>query len=344
MIVIKARNVNDAYRQGMTMMNMRTLSKPESSRVGPVHRIAQVVTTTYTRPTERVLFDERRDANPFFHLFEALWMLTGHNDLETPARFLPSFAQFSDDGETLHGAYGFRWRHAGENEDFDGVDQLAGAITMLTENPSDRRVIIQMWDVNKDFGVNGKDIPCNDMIHCQIVEGKLNITVFCRSNDIVLGAYGANAVHMSMLHEYLALMIGVPVGMYEQISCNYHAYVDTPYKFASFFPLEDTGDPYDAGYHVVPLIDDAGFDSELLVFMNRVRAWQEIPAVNVVKFKNSFFLRVAWPMYAAFRAYKQDNLELALTRLENPERIDWLAAGQKWLMRRMNRRAKKEST
>lgn len=344
MITINARNVNDAYRQGMTLLNTRTMrTDPLPSRNGPVMQLRHPVTTVYARPTERVLFDERRDANPFFHLFEALWMLTGADDLETLTRFISSFAQFSDDGEHLHGAYGFRWRHAGEDSSvgYDGIDQLAGAIGMLTENPYSRRVVIQMWDVNKDFGVDSKDIPCNDMIDLQIINGHLHMIVFCRSNDIVFGAYGANAVHMSVLHEYLASMIGVPVGPYSQISCNFHAYTESPYVFSSFFPLEEhAGDPYDGGYRVFPLCTvPVSFDFELDWFMYRVRAWMNISMADVAAFKNPFFLQVAWPMYCAFRYYKNKQPHEALFALQNPSRIDWLGAAQMWITRRIARRA-----
>jgi hypothetical protein len=57
---------------------------------------------------------------------------------------------------------------------------------------------------------------------------KLNMTVFCRSNDMVLGAYGANAVHMSMLQELIAHALDTRVGTYWQVSHNFHAYTEHP--------------------------------------------------------------------------------------------------------------------
>jgi hypothetical protein len=52
----------------------------------------------------------------------------------------------------------------------------------------------------------------------------LDLTVCCRSNDAIWGAHGANAVHFSVLQEYLAARIGVGVGTMYQWSNNYHAY------------------------------------------------------------------------------------------------------------------------
>lgn len=336
MRVIFARNVNDAYRQGLTLL--RDMGKELPSRVGPVLRVPSPVTTVYRVPQERVIFDAQRDANPFFHLFEALWMLNGGNDLRTLTHFLKSFESFSDDGETLHGAYGYRWRHAGEGED---VDQIATAIGLLAENPSDRRVIIQMWDVNKDLAVNSKDIPCNDMIKCAIVEEALDITVFCRSNDAIYGAYGANAVHLSVLHEYLASMLGVPIGTYTQISCDFHAYLETPYTFTKYFPLRVRQrffiNPYNEGLHVIPLVEDANtFDAELETLMECVKHWTVNPQMG---FKNAFFERVALPMYYAFRYVKDKDYKQALACLhvERDAHIDWLVAAEEWIMRRLEK-------
>ena len=50
------------------------------------------------------------------------------------------------------------------------------------------------------------------------------MTVSNRSNDIIWGTFGANAVHMSMLHEYVASALMLHVGKYTQISDSFHAY------------------------------------------------------------------------------------------------------------------------
>jgi hypothetical protein len=79
MHVIEARNVNDAYPLGYDRL-MRYGSKAPS-RYGEVVEIRGPVTTRYAAPLERVLFDPVRNANPFFHFFEALWILAGRQDV-----------------------------------------------------------------------------------------------------------------------------------------------------------------------------------------------------------------------------------------------------------------------
>lgn len=232
MIVFEASNVNIALPQALHSLS--ALGHERGSRNGPVLAFQQPVTTMYRNPTERVLFSPMRNANPTFHLLESLWMLAGRNDVKFPATFVKNMKSFTDDGETFWGAYGYRWRH------FFGWDQIDAAIQELKANPESRRVVIGMWNpmdqkvvasfekrTPPDFEVGqngGKDVPCNTHIYLDLRDGRLNMTVCCRSNDILWGCYGANAVHMSILQEYIALSIGVPVGVYYQMSNDLHLY------------------------------------------------------------------------------------------------------------------------
>src|SRR5690606_9555427 len=113
-----------------------------SSRNGPVAQILEPVIVTYTHPRERVLLYTERDCNPFFHLYESLWMLAGRNDVAPLAYYNKRMPEFSDDGKTFHGAYGYRWRT------HFGWDQLRAIVEELRTNSNSRRVVLQMWDAN----------------------------------------------------------------------------------------------------------------------------------------------------------------------------------------------------
>lgn len=354
MRVIHARNVNDAYYAGTQLLassGVRT-----ESRNGPVLRITDPVTTVYQRPCERVLFDVRRNANPFFHFFEALWMLNGQNDVATMDQFLSSFKQFSDDGEVFHGAYGHRWRHwPVKTSTYDQeIDQIAVAIAMLKKDPDSRRVVIGMWDPVRDLNAQSKDIPCNDLIKFSIRDGYLNMTVFCRSNDIVYGAYGANAVHMSVLMEYVASMLGIECGNYSQISDDFHGYLKTPYNLDDFYPpFVHLDNPYEAipeDERIVrpfPLVSaPEWFDTELAAMMSGV-ADADFEEMSLHDFANPFFEAIAQPMYAAFKQYKADDIHGAQTILQDamsrhPYDPDWLLASDMWLERIADKRAEKD--
>jgi hypothetical protein len=332
MYVITARNVHEALPMGLELLKKQGLRR--DSRNGDVIVMDSPVTTQYLNPTERVLFWPDRDANPFFHLFESLWMLAGRNDVGYVAHFVKRMKTFSDDGETFHGAYGYRWRNW-----FD-YDQLAVIIKNLKANHSCRRQVLQMWDAKSDLGFAGKDLPCNTQVYFSIShDGALDMTVCNRSNDVIWGAYGANAVHFSVLQEYMALSIGVPVGRYWQMSNNYHAYTTTydplqhladaapdPYRKAPNNPYEiQVMDPF-------PLMSSPReqWDSDLKMF---------IEEGAVMGLKDPFFRRVAVPMLIAYELFKQKDdagrYDRAIEHLtQNCQAPDWKMACIEWVQRR----------
>jgi thymidylate synthase len=287
------------------------------------------------RPTERVIFWPKRDANPFFHLYESLWMLAGRNDLKPLQRYVKDFDKFSDDGETLAGAYGYRWRIV-----FDPLDQLVEIAKILRANHDDRRCVLQFWDANYDLGSSSKDVPCNVSATVQVnVNGALELTVFCRSNYIVLGAYGANAVHLSFLQEYLAHSIGVPVGPYRQVSVNWHAYLSTVSKFEDLGPSYN---PYaDGSVRPLPLksFDHTGeefqryFDRELKILLALVDSgfttYRDRLVVDPVFNMFSEILRA----HHVWKTWSQKSEALSILA-SLPQNVDWVRAATEWLLRR----------
>lgn len=220
MINISALNVPEAFSEMISRMN--SFLVPENSRNGAVRSFLCPVALTITNPVQRVLTDSIRDANPFFHVMEFCWMMAGSNNIQWIANFNKRMLEYSDDGLKQHAAYGYRWR-----KEFQ-FDQIKKAIVMLHKNPNDRRIVIGMWDPQLDLGHSGRDIPCNTHIYLRVVDGKLDLTVMNRSNDIIWGMLGANAVHMTMLHELIAQAAGIPVGCYRAISNNAHIYESVP--------------------------------------------------------------------------------------------------------------------
>ncbi|UOF83005.1 pyrimidine hmase [Caudoviricetes sp.] len=318
MIVINAKNVNTAYAQGMRLI--REVGELSDSRNGKVLRATMPVTTIYDRPTERVLFDTVRDANPFFHLLESIWMLAGRNDVKWITEFNSTFGQFSDDGQTFNGAYGFRWRQ------WFQFDQIDCAIRKLRKNPTDRQVYVAMWDGYRDAVSGSKDIPCNLGIKFAVNRGALDMMVTNRSNDIIWGAYGANAVHMSVLHEYVAAMADLPVGKYYQISMDWHAYLATLERHER---TTYDSDIYGTAVSAAPLVvsNAVVFNRELMSIIEET-TWS---AAHHGSFENPV-LRTAALMVRAWRERKQ-GLDATHAIAEMPC-SDWRLACQQWVARR----------
>lgn len=160
---LKFRNINDAFRNLVYLFSSegRAFNKEskvvrKESRNGPVLTVEEPIMLSYSQPKERVLFNQSRDANPFFHLYESLWMLAGRNDVEPLAYYASNMRNYSDDRETLNGAYGYRWKHSQvpdhQNwDDGDGVNQLDIIVEHLKADPNSRRAVLQMWNVEDDL-------------------------------------------------------------------------------------------------------------------------------------------------------------------------------------------------
>jgi len=318
---ISARNVSEALY--LAVQALETKGVEVDTRNGKALEFACPVMTSYSHSRERVLFYPMRDANPYFHLMESFWMLAGRNDVDWISKYNGRINNYSDDGVTFHGAYGHRWKN------WFGFDQLEVAIHRLIHYENDRRTVIGMWDPTKDFSTDndGKDYPCNTQIMFWVRDNTLNMTVCNRSNDMIWGAYGANAVHMSILLEYMAARIDCAVGTYYQFSNNLHAYVDTLEKVKN---IESDYDPYlhlgDSGhYNPKPLVDEpACFDKELERWMNN----------ETNTYTNSYFDQVLTPMDLSWGAWKAKNIDEAVRHAENIEDLAWRKACVEWLMRR----------
>lgn len=245
--VILAKNVNHAFKDAWWWL--RAAGLRESSRNGNVLVAPGPVVTEYKRPWERVLWSPKRDANPVFHLMEAIWMIAGQNEVDWLSQFSHNIANYAEVNGVMHGAYGYRWRH-----EF-AQDQLKSVIKILKDDPNSRQAVMQMWSAEVDLLSKKKDKPCNTHIYFDCRGGQLNMTVCCRSNDMLWGAYGANAVHMSFLQELIALELKSNVGIYRQMSNNFHVYTDLP-MVKDFLenPPHESYDRYQEGAFALPLL------------------------------------------------------------------------------------------
>ena len=142
---------------------------------------------------------------------------------------------------------------------------------------------------------------------------------------MIWGALGANAVHMSILQEYIASRIGASVGIYTQFSNNLHAYTEVLKKLDGMLP------DYEA-YNTRMIRPDAlvnnieSFDEELGWFMED----PEKPRPYI----NSTFSDLAQPMHKVWQAWKAKELALAFDHCADIKPDDWHLATWEWLERR----------
>jgi thymidylate synthase len=177
---------------------------------------------TLNDPYEREITLPHRKHNLAAQIAETMWVLSGRDDVEWLARYLPRATDFSDDGEVWRGGYGKRIRRW-PRRNGDVIDQLAHVVRLLQADPNTRRAVISIYDPEVDTA-DGKDIPCNDFLTFSIRDGRLSVGVTIRSNDLMWGWSGINAFEWSALQEIVAGLVGVEVGQLHFSITSLHLY------------------------------------------------------------------------------------------------------------------------
>jgi thymidylate synthase len=330
-------NVNEAF----CVLWNRMWSDPVIERVsrnGPVREALGPVMITYKRPRERVLLLPGRDANPFFHLFEAIWMLAGRNELYWLKQFNAQMAAFSDDGNTISGSdYGRRWREV-----------LPAVLQELRRDSNTRRAYIPLFHPDDNERMfNTKDLPCNTGIAFMVYDGLLNMTVFNRSNDMIWGSLGANYVHFGFFQEYMATLCDLEVGHLNQISSNFHMYEDFPITKK----IKETGvpphfDPYKAGVcdasttRIIHSRTDDAWQEDAKFFINEFTSYSVDWQKDQRWWNDPFFPKLAVPMFRAWKTWRtEQNLEEALLHIDRiVGASDWALGGKTWLKTQARKR------
>ena len=217
----------------------------EGKDVSPRGQLTKEITPvaiTITNPRKRVIPSKVRKLNFGFMCGELVWILNGSNSVDFIGHYNSVWKRFTDDGETLNGAYGkriFNWDSGirfetgietledgtvNEKKQFNQViiNQFDEAYKQLKKDPDTRQATIVFFDPYLDY-TDTKDKPCTNLIRFMIRDGKLNMTTFMRSNDIWLG-YPYDVFNFTMLQELMAGMLGVEVGKYTHIADSFHLY------------------------------------------------------------------------------------------------------------------------
>ena len=325
---IKAINVNELFTD--MLWRFKTSGVKVNTRNGPAIRIDEPVLTTIIEPTERVLFFDKRDANPIFHLMESIWMLAGRNDVAFLKQFNSTIGQFSDDGFKFNAAYGNRMRH------HFGFDQLKEVIKHLKNDPNSRQAVIQLWETS-DFNKATKDKACNTQLIFAIVNGCLDITIFNRSNDFWWGYCGANPVHFSIIQEFVAVALEVPVGQYFTVSNNLHLYTEL-YNAQPYVESPPSSEVFDAYSNGLVKPSELYYGSPEL-FLHECEMFCNDPFGNN-RYVNPFFEFTAHPM--AMVSYDRKNKISDGTVWANKILAsDWKLATQQYIMNREKKNVSK---
>lgn len=124
---------------------------------------------------------------------EMLWFISGsRNAKELEDQGINIWKQWGDpETREMGPIYGWQWRNWHTVDDtgskIEIVDQLQGAIDDIQNNPDSRRIIVTAWHPGqtKDMALP----PCHMFFQFYVhTNGKLDLQLYVRSNDLFLGA------------------------------------------------------------------------------------------------------------------------------------------------------------
>lgn len=286
--------------QALIGLSKKLLSEgiPRKTRGYDCIEIPEPVLICIENPCYRYVTIPERKWNKFLPWVESLWLALGLNDLDAlPGNYVKSLYDFSDNGRTWRGGYGSRFRfYSGFGQDYDIserahgniysgsiniVDQFRYVIEVLKKDINSRQAIITIADPAKDcFDLNGnlkvtKDQPCSRSLQFMVVNGKLDCTLYIRSNDLMWGFSAVNVFNFTLIQEYFANILGIPVGKYYHFANNLHYYKNFEEKIKFFSNLDPTDYSIDNEfYYKSQLLSLDNFDfliDMLYDFENRVR-------------------------------------------------------------------------
>ena len=220
MFLIEANDIDEGYAKIIDRLltdsletDVKTVSrKGETMREEPGVFILK-------NPHKRLVQNPARKLSPWFAAGEFLWIASQEPDLKYILPFNKKFDTFSDDGETLFGAYGPRIGR-----------QLQDAVDTLKKDLYSRQAVINIGHPT-DSSVETKDFPCNQTLHFDVTLSnhkyaipKLNMTTFIRSQDMLWG-FPYDVFHWTLIQEIVANELGIYPGDYRHYMTNCHLYM-----------------------------------------------------------------------------------------------------------------------
>ena len=172
---------------------------------------------TINKPLDNNITAPFRKFNLDYAENEWQWYLSGDPNVDKLGAihgFVPKVWQKMVDWKNeVRSNYGWQWQRN---------DQLDKVVQILKENPESRQACISIYD-GKEIDSYRNDTPCTYAVQFTILEGRLNMAVTMRSNDLWFG-FCNDQYCFSKLQEMVAERVDIPVGSYFHFAHNFHIY------------------------------------------------------------------------------------------------------------------------
>ena len=174
---------------------------------------------TIEDPTNKVITNKERNWNEEYAAAEWAWYLSGDPRIETLGELygkIPAiWKRMADKNGEVNSNYGYQWKRN---------DQLENVINILKQGYDTRQAAISIYD-GKEINKYEFDTPCTYAIQFTVVQNKLYMSVYMRSNDLWYG-FCNDQYQFASLQEMVAERLNLPVGTYYHHAHNLHLYND----------------------------------------------------------------------------------------------------------------------
>jgi thymidylate synthase len=168
-------------------------------------------------PSDKIITNAERNWSQKYAAAEWAWYLSGDPRIselgELYGKVPPIWERMADSNGEVNSNYGYQWqRH----------DQLDYVVAKLRDNPDTRHAAISIYDA-KEWQSYKKDTPCTYAVQFTIINNKLCMSVYMRSNDIWYG-FCNDQYQFASLQELVADRLSINVGWYYHHAHNMHLY------------------------------------------------------------------------------------------------------------------------
>ena len=174
---------------------------------------------TIENPTNKVITNKERNWNEEYAAAEWAWYLSGDPRVTTLGELygkIPAiWKNMADKNGEVNSNYGYQWKRN---------DQLENVINILKHGYDTRQAAISIYD-GKEINKYTFDTPCTYAIQFTVVQDKLYMSVYMRSNDLWYG-FCNDQYQFASLQEMVAERLNLPVGTYYHHAHNLHLYND----------------------------------------------------------------------------------------------------------------------
>jgi thymidylate synthase len=174
---------------------------------------------TMDNPMENAIHSAERKFNPEYAKAEWDWYMSGDPSIyklgEIYGKIPVIWKRMADEFGDVNSNYGYQWMRS---------NQISYVAKLLRDNPDTRQAAISIYD-GKEHSRYDTDTPCTYAIQFTVLDNKLNMSVYMRSNDLWYG-FCIDQYCFSHLQDLMSKMTSYEVGTYYHHAHNLHLYND----------------------------------------------------------------------------------------------------------------------